>query len=205
MPYKDPIKEKNQKIQWAKDHPEYQKEYGIIHKKEKIEYDKKRYNENKDKNIQKSQEYYKLHKEDRLQYAKKYKEKNKEKKIKEKTDRLKYLREYRKENPEFFIMRKIINRMLKTNKLLKTSKSYEYLGCSPGFLRNHLESLFQPGMNWENYGRGKDKWNVDHIIPLSWWDLKNNPEHLFIASHWSNLQPMWEPENLRKKDKYASI
>ena len=51
-------------------------------------------------------------------------------------------------------------------------------------------------MNWSNHG----KWHIDHIVPLS----KFNPKSLKDikkANHYSNLQPLWAKENLRKKDK----
>ena len=69
-----------------------------------------------------------------------------------------------------------------------------------GFLRNHIESLFLPGMTWEN----RSNWHVDHIVPLAWWDLKDHPEHLFVASHWSNLRPVWSKDNLAKGARYCN-
>jgi|SRR5208282_4091727 len=110
---------------------------------------------------------------------------------------------YRKNHPEENAMRHAVNHMLRGTGISKISETRQYIGCSPGFLRNHLESLFESGMNWENFGNGKDKWNCDHIIPLEWWNLKNHPEHLFVASHWTNLQPMWQPENQKKGNRYC--
>jgi hypothetical protein len=79
-------------------------------------------------------------------------------------------------------------------KNFKTGSSIRDLGCSIESLRLHLEAQFQPGMTWENYGRGKDKWNVDHIEPLVMFNLKD-PEQIKIAFHYSNLQPLWQTEN----------
>ena len=31
----------------------------------------------------------------------------------------------------------------------------------------HIENHFQKGMNWDNHGRGEDKWHIDHIISLA--------------------------------------
>jgi hypothetical protein len=64
----------------------------------------------------------------------------------------------------------------------------------------YLESLFLPGMSWENYGKGKDKWNIEHIIPAAYFN------HLHISEqkrcwNYTNLRPMWEPENSSKSDK----
>lgn len=57
----------------------------------------------------------------------------------------------------------------------------------------HLERNFQKGMTWKN----TDKWHIDHIVPLAKFDL-TKPEEVARASHWTNLQPLWKEENLKK-------
>lgn len=69
------------------------------------------------------------------------------------------------------------------------------LGCSRDHLRRHLESRFQPGMTWENYGRYG--WHVDHVIPCSAFDL-TNPDEVRKCFHFSNLQPLWWRDNIIK-------
>ncbi len=71
------------------------------------------------------------------------------------------------------------------------------LGCSISRLKGHLESLFTPGMAWDNYGKGSDKWNIDHITPLSSVDLTDRTQLLSVC-HYTNLQPMWETDNGKK-------
>ena len=68
------------------------------------------------------------------------------------------------------------------------------LGCSLDAFRVYLESHFNPGMTWDNYGRGPGKWNLDHITPLVAFDLTNR-EQFLTAAHYSNYQPMWSEEN----------
>jgi 3-methyladenine DNA glycosylase AlkC len=80
----------------------------------------------------------------------------------------------------------------------KTAHTEELLGCSIESLRNHLEGLFQPGMTWDNYG--VHGWHIDHIIPLSYFDF-NDPEQQKRAWHYTNLQPLWAADNIRKSNK----
>lgn len=80
----------------------------------------------------------------------------------------------------------------------KSGSAVADLGCSIEFLKKHLESQFQPGMSWENYG--KNGWHIDHKKPLSSFDLESRDEFL-IACHYTNLQPLWEIDNLRKYNK----
>lgn len=71
------------------------------------------------------------------------------------------------------------------------------VGCSATELHTHLESLFQPGMSWENYGFGADRWHIDHKIPLASFNLAI-PEQQALACHYTNLQPLWQKDNLAK-------
>ena len=71
-------------------------------------------------------------------------------------------------------------------------------GCSIEELKTYLESKFQPGMTWDNYS--KHAWHIDHIKPLSSFNL-SDPEQLKQACHYSNLQPLWAEDNVRKGNK----
>ena len=71
----------------------------------------------------------------------------------------------------------------------------ELIGCSIEFLIKHLSIQFTQGMSWANYG--KYGWEVDHITPLSHFDL-TDPVQLEKAAHFSNLQPLWQKENCSK-------
>lgn len=78
----------------------------------------------------------------------------------------------------------------------KTSSTIENLGCSIEDLKQHLESRFQLGMSWDNYG----EWHIDHIKPLSLFDL-SKIEQVRLACHYTNLQPLWKIDNLKKSNK----
>lgn len=73
------------------------------------------------------------------------------------------------------------------------------LGYGPNEFITYIESLFQPGMTWENHGRGKGKWHIDHVRPISSFPL-DTP--LSVINELKNLQPMWMEENVRKGKKW---
>ena len=79
----------------------------------------------------------------------------------------------------------------------KSGSALKLLGCTiPEFL-TYFETLFEPGMSWENHG----KWHIDHIIPLCSFNLENREEAL-VACNFTNLQPLWAEDNLKKGGKY---
>jgi len=80
----------------------------------------------------------------------------------------------------------------------KCGSAVDDLGCSIKEFKKYLESKFVDGMTWKNKGRGG--WHLDHIIPLSSFDLTNRDEFL-KACHYTNIQPLWEEENLQKSNK----
>ena len=90
----------------------------------------------------------------------------------------------------------------RTNKI----SVYEKLCVKNGLeLKLYIQSLWKPGMNWENYGIEKTGWVIDHIIPLKHfinnYDLPNdfNAQKKAFGKH--NLQPLWWMENATKAAK----
>lgn len=114
-----------------------------------------------------------------------------------------YKREYEnglnKNDINFKIAKNIRSRL---NKCIKSDKkegsSVKDLGCSIHELKAYLESKFQIGMSWDNYGL--HGWHIDHIVPLSSFDLSNRAE-LLKAVHYTNLQPLWSLDNIKKGSK----
>lgn len=92
-------------------------------------------------------------------------------------------------------LRSRLNRALKGN--YKSGSSIRNLGCSVDELKQYLESKFQEGMTWENYG--KNGWHIDHVVPLSKFNLSETGE-LLKACYYTNLQPMWAKDNIRKSN-----
>lgn len=91
---------------------------------------------------------------------------------------------------------------LKNNQ--KVGSAVKDLGCSVGELKQYLEKQFYTNikndekMTWGNYGFYG--WHIDHIIPLSSFDLTKRKQFL-KACHYTNLQPLWAEDNLKKGDK----
>lgn len=81
----------------------------------------------------------------------------------------------------------------------KSAGTISLIGCSVNEFKAHLESRFKPGMTWENYG---PVWHVDHIKPCAKFDLKDL-EQQRLCFHWSNQQPLFAVENIKKGDKYV--
>jgi hypothetical protein len=83
----------------------------------------------------------------------------------------------------------------KSQGLKKATRTFALLGCDKYKLKSHLESLFLPGMSWDNWSYWG--WHIDHIIPCAAFDLKK-PEEQRRGFHYTNLQPMWRADNQRK-------
>ena len=88
-------------------------------------------------------------------------------------------------------LRSRLNRVVKGK--VKVGSFVSDLGCSLDDLMCRLETMFEEGMTWENYG----EWHIDHIRPLASFDLTNRKEFL-VACSYKNLQPLWAKDNLIK-------
>jgi len=159
-------------------------------------------------------------------YAKKYRKNNPEKE-KEATKKWRknnseYYKEWhkkwRKNNPEYYkelqkkkrendpIYKLNVNISSAIRGSLRTGKNGRHWEKLVDYtlkeLMAYLESLFLPGMTWENHGIGRGKWNIDHIIPTSLFNITSTKCRGFKAC-WEleNLRPMWSEDNLRKNNK----
>ena len=102
-------------------------------------------------------------------------------------------------NPAYRITHNLRRRtLLALHGHYKADTTIKLVGCSAEELKKHLESLWTEGMSWENYGL--HGWHIDHIIPLSSFDLSKEEDQR-KALHYSNLQPLWAKDNLTKSNK----
>jgi len=197
--------------------------YQLKHK-DRICKQRKLYRQYNKKKLQKQKQfYYQKNKEKVLQKTKIYAQEHKEMQNRSKNKWLlnnpgkrkivsqKYSRNHKKERNEQRRIRRnkdihykiLCNLRSRLNKSirnhLKSSSTLNIIGCSIEQLKQHLESQFVKGMSWKNYGyRG---WHIDHIRPCASFDL-SKPEEQKKCFHYSNLQPLWAEENMRKSSKY---
>ena len=186
----------------------YNKAYQILNQ-EKIKLREKAYREaNKDRIKKRDAAYHKANRDKRLKQSKAYREANRDKiKLREKVyreaNRDKYNlweKKYKQENIQFKLRKHLRSRLksaIKHN--FKAGSAIRDLGCTIFELKVYLESKFEIGMSWENYGFYG--WHIDHIKPLSSFDLTDR-EQLLQAVHYTNLQPLWAKDNLSKGNKY---
>lgn len=84
---------------------------------------------------------------------------------------------------------------------------FSYLPYTPEELKAHIESLWEPWMNWDNYGKydhTKRTWQIDHIIPQSKLPFScYEDENFQILWALDNLRPLDTVENIKKKNKYS--
>ncbi len=92
-------------------------------------------------------------------------------------------------------LRSRLNGAIKRKGFSKNTKTADTIGCSWEELKKHLESQFLEGMSWDN----RDEWHIDHIKPLA---LAKTEEEVYELNHYSNLQPLWVIDNLKKGAKY---
>jgi len=159
------------------------------------------------RNKEKEKEQYKLWSEKNRKklnaYAKEYRLKNpkpKKNKVKKTIEeKREYNRIYYREkrnNDLLYKLRKNIQRNIcknirKINHGTNRTKTLTALGCSYDQLKLHLESQWEPWMNWDNYGlyNGQPNygWDIDHIIPTS---SAKTEEGVIALNHYTNLQPL---------------
>jgi len=124
-----------------------------------------------------------------IEKNKKYRENNK--------DKLRILRrdwENKKFKTDgFFRLKKNIRDRVKDYMKGKSigKRTKDIVGLDYKEFKEYISNKFTEGMSWENYG----KWHLDHIIPLC---SAKNEEEVLLLNHYTNLQPLWSEDNLKK-------
>ena len=170
---------------------EYAKKWHQENAERKREYMKKWHEEN----AEKVKKYRQENAESLSEKKKKYQQENADK---IKVYRKKYDKNRRNSDPLFrmiYNLRRRLSSYCRAIKVKKSTRTKEMLGIDLAGFKSHIESKFQEGMTWENYGQ----WHVDHIKPLS---LATTEQEIIELNHYTNLQPLWAAENLKKSNKY---
>ena len=169
---------------------ERQKQHYYENREKYKKLNKIRYKKNREDILKQQRDYYNKTINERRKQKREY---NKRPEVKERRNKNRNKR--RKEDHLYRLMHNLtcgIRDYMKLNDIAKTKKSYEYIGCSPEYLKNHLEKQFNPGMTWDNYG---SYWHVDHIVPIS---SAKTEEDIYKLNHYLNLQPLEADLNLSK-------
>lgn len=155
------------------------------------EYRKKHYENNKQKYLDKAREWAENNKERRREICNDWYHRNKDKA----ND---YIKQKRKSDPLFRLkhsLRANLNNALRGRS--KGQRTLDYLCMSIDEFKTYIENQFTEGMNWENYG----EWHLDHIQPICSFD-HSDEEQIKKCWHYSNFQPLWAEENIKKSGKY---
>jgi hypothetical protein len=104
----------------------------------------------------------------------------------------------KKEDLQFRIACNLRTRLNNAINRNKPGSAIKDLGCTLDFFKKYIETKFEKNMSWNNYG--KFGWHIDHIKPLSSFNLTDR-EEIIKACHYTNLQPLWMVDNLKKSNK----
>ena len=157
----------------------YQKEYRLKNKEKIAETSKIYSQENKEKIANYKREHYLENKEKIEKYR------NEWRSNKVKIDSL-----FKLTNN----IRTRIKQSFRRNGFTKNSKTYQILGCTFEEFKQHLQRQFTKGMNWNN----TTEWHLDHIYPVS---LAKDVDELIKLNHYTNFQPLWAVDNIKKGNK----
>ena len=108
---------------------------------------------------------------------------------------------YLNSKPEVKIAKNLrirLRKILIIQSTYKKDSTFNLVGCTVEKLKYHLERQFKDGMTWFNYG--VFGWHIDHIIPCSKFDLSKLEEQK-KCFHFTNLQPLWAADNIKKSNK----
>ena len=186
---------------------EERKAYYEANKEKIAEYRKKYYQANKEKIADRNKAYRKANKEKIIEREKAHYKANKEKILKQKKG---YEKQKYKSDPLYKlkrIYRTSCGRAFNSIGKKKNNKSLKLLGLKDW--EEFAEYLFKQFYNHPKTGKkmtfddhGLYGWHIDHIIPL---DTAKTEEDIIKLCHYTNLQPLWAKDNLRKGNKILDI
>ena len=195
-------KNEKENFHFRKDNNTFRSECILCKRLHKNKYDSSRRNENN----QKQKIRYEKDKQKILIQQKKYANLHSE-------ERKKYYLSWQQRklisDPAFKLKKNASRQVSKTIAKSGASKNnlsiLKHVSWNPEQLKAHIENLWEPWMNWNNYGPaklGEKRWNIDHIIPQAALPYVSMTDENFKKC-WSleNLRPLEAIANIIKKDK----
>lgn len=118
-------------------------------------------------------------------------------------------RRQRRKNPiiklKEIMSRSMIEVFQRVGKSKAGQKFLDLTGYTAIELITHIESLWEPWMNWENFGTYKintKTWQIDHIYPISKLPFKSQEDDEFkFVNSLCNLRPLDSKQNREKSNK----
>jgi len=184
---------------WSKDNPEklkgYRRKHRVTYRTEINEYRRKYYKANAERERKRSLLWSKLHASDETKEQHRRWLKDNPEKVKE------HRRKQEKRIPRK--LRSIISGAIRDALAgkKKSAPTFKLLGYTLNNFIAHIEAQFTEGMSWGNFGRGADKWNIEHLIPVSlFFTYHPDDSDRAVIEAWQldNLRPMWEKDHKEK-------
>ena len=193
---------KNYKKEHREHYQDYFTSYYLNSKENLSNYKKNWYLNNKEEHLKKNKINRLENREEYLNYLKNWRDNNKDSNkeyiknwfLENPEKRKEYFKNLRNNKPHIVAWRNSLHSTLRRIGTEKNKSTIELLGYSAYDLRTHIESLFQEGMTWNNWG----EWHIDHIHPVSKF---NSETPINIVNSLDNLQPLWAKDNLSKNNK----
>ena len=174
-----------------------QKEWRKLNKDKKTSSNKK-WSENNKEHIKEKAKLYRENSLPRTEYYKEWYQNN----INTIKDRTKLYKCNKRKTDYLFNAKdkigNLIRSSLKKKGFKKQSRTCEILGCDYEFFIQYIADKFLDGMSWNNHG----EWHLDHIYPIS---KAIDENHMILLNHYTNFQPMWKLDNIKKGNKVNSF
>ncbi|RZD41127.1 MAG: hypothetical protein CXT73_05575 [Methanobacteriota archaeon] len=105
-------------------------------------------------------------------------------------------RDCERDDPKYKLQRTVRSRIYTALYKCKSKHTIEYLGMTSNDYLDWI-TTYNSCYNLDNRGT---VWHIDHVIPLSKFDL-NDPDEQLIAFNWRNTMPLSATENLKKNNR----
>jgi hypothetical protein len=169
---------------------------------------KEKYHENPQVYIKRNKEFFK----NNLDYGKRYYSKNKDRLL---VRSKKWIKNNRHKINNYTKTRYAADVNYKLAKILRARfrdvfigrrkglRIMRILGCDLLFFRAYIESQFEIGMSWDNFG--KYGWHLDHCRPVASIKDFTDTQEIEEVFGWLNYRPLWWDDNIKKSSWYNGV